>query len=245
MDNSVKITLIIVAGIIFLALVGIMVYFQISPSQTVNTQGIAQVKAVPDLVFVYFNVMTEAETAQEAKDKNAEIVDNVLTALIKKGFERKDIVTENFNIYPEYNWENGKQEIKDYRATHNIRVQFSTSKTEKIGEAIDAGVDAGALVNYINFELSQEKQNQYKAQALKLATEDAKIKAESIASGLGKEVGKVVSVSSSDFDYYPWSIYRNDAMTVGGAEAKAATTNIQPGEREINARVAVVYALRS
>ena len=245
MESSVKITLIIAGAVIALALIGIYSFFQLLPTQTVNANGIATIKAVPDLVSVYFNVETNATTAQEAKDENAEISDNIITALIKQGFERSDIVTENFNLYPEYNYEDGKQNLERYKVSHSLKVQFSTDKTEKIGSVIDAGVDAGASIGYINFELSQEKQNEYKAQALKQAAEDAKIKAESIAEGLGKSIGSIYSISSSDFDYYPWRIYEATASSEAGvAEAKQAATDIQPGEKDITARVSVVFKLK-
>jgi len=243
METGVKITLIIVGAVVLLALIGLAVYFQIKPSQTVNVDGIAEVKAMPDKVAIYFNIETIGNDSKEAKDKNSEIVDNAITALIKLGFERKEIITESFNIYPEYNWNHGTQEFKDYKATHSLKVEFSSEETGKIGDVIDAGVDNGANINYINFELSLEKQNEYKAQALEQATQDAKTKAEGIASGLGKEVGRVVSISSSNFDYYPWALYSND-MGGGVAEAKAATTNIQPGEQTISGRVSVVFALK-
>lgn len=244
MDNSIKITLIVVSAVVVLVLIGIFAFMQIMPGNTISAQGASQIKATPDLVTVYFSVQTRGATASEAKDKNSEIVDNAITNLIKIGIERKDIVTENFNVYPEYDYSSSSQRIKDYQTTHSIKIELSTSNTNKIGEVIDAGVDAGSLVSYINFELSQEKQNQYKAEALKLASEDARIKAESTASGLGKTLGRLVSVSSSNFDYYPWPIYRNDAMMVGASEAKSATTSIQPGKQDITASVSVVYKIR-
>jgi len=243
MEKSVQITLIIAAAIVVVALVGLSIFDQSSPSNTVNVNGQATVKAEPDLVSVYFNVETTGSDAVEAKDKNAEIVDDVLTGLIKLGLERKQITTENFNVYPEYDWTYSSQKLKGYKATHSIRVELASDEIDKAGNVIDAGVDAGALISYMNFELSQEKQNEYKAEALSLATQDAKIKAEAIASGLGKKLGGIVSTSDSSFDYYPWRLYE----AVGGsasAESAKAATNIQPGEEEINARVSVIYKLR-
>ncbi len=245
MENSVKITGIIVLGIVFLALLGTYVIFQVSPvsGNTINAEGVSQIKAVPDLVTIYFNVETKGTTSADATQKNSEIVDNLITNLVKLGLERKEIVTQNFNVYPDYSWVNGQRKEEGYRATHSIKVEISTDRTDKIGQIIDAGVNAGAIISYINFELSVEKQNEYKALALKQATEDARNKAEAIADGLGKTLGKVVSVSTSDFGYNPWRLYGNDAMATGGAEAKIATTSIQPGEQDINARVVVVYKL--
>jgi len=244
MEKSVKITLIIVSAIIILALIGVFVYSSQKTGATVNANGQAEIKANPDLITVYFNVQTKGVDAKEAKDKNADIIDKVTIALLKQGFERKDIQTQNFNIYPEYDWVGGRQTQKGYATTHTIRIEMTTDKTDKIGKVIDAGVDNGASINYINFELSQEKQNQYKAQALKSATEDARIKAESIASGLGKKVGKVVSISTSDFNYYPWRAYDNSAGTATFAEVKSAATSIQPSEQSITANVQVVFEIK-
>ena len=242
-SNSVKITGMILVTVVVLFLISLIVYFQIKPSQTVASNGIAVVKAVPDLVSVYFNVETEGETAKEAKDKNAEIVDKVITGLVKLGLERKDIVTENFNVYPNYVYRNNEQKQEGYKAVHSLKVKLDAD-SNLIGDVIDAGVDNEADIGYINFELSQELQNKYKAEALQKATEDARFKAEGIANGLGKSLGKVVSISTSDFDYYPWRLYEASGVETDVAMAKEATTNIQPGERDISGRVSVVFALK-
>lgn len=243
MDKSVQITLIIVSAIVLLAMLGGYYFFQLMPAgNTITTQGNSQIKVTPDLVTVYFTAETSGETAKEAKDKNAEIVDSLITELVKQGFERKDIQTQSFNIYPHQVWENNKYVQKGYKAVHQIKVELSTARTDKIGEVIDAGVDSGATINYINFELSQSKQNEYKAQALKQATEDAKTKAEAIALGAEKKLGKLVSISSNEFYYQPWRLY--DAVAGASAEsAKQAVTNIQPGTQDVTASVSAVYKI--
>ena len=245
MESSVKITLIIVSALIVLALIGGYAFMQTSPAtQTVSATGQSTIKAVPDLVTINFIVQTNADTSQEANDKNAEITDKLITDLVKIGFERKDIVTENFNVYPDYDWSNGNQRLKGYIATHNVKVEIPTTNTDRIGKTIDAGVNAGALVSYINFELSSSKQNEIKADALKKAAEDAKTKAGSIAAGLGKRLGEIVSTSSSNFDYYPWPLYSNAEMKADSAGARQAVTNIQQGEQEVSASVSVVYRIK-
>ena len=244
MDKAIQITLIIVGAIVLLALIGVYAFFQLVPTagSTVTVQGISQIKAVPDLVSVYINVETNGTTSKEANDQNSVIVDNIITALVKQGFERKEIVTQSFNIYPWQEWNGDSYADKRFRAVHSLKVELSTQETSKIGDVIDASVDNGAAISYINFELTQAKQNEYKAEALKQATEDARLKAEGMAEGLGKKLGRVVSISSSDFYYQPLRMY--DQVTVGNAaEAKSATTSIQPGEQDINAQVSVVYKI--
>jgi len=244
MDKSVQITLIIVGAVIIMALLGGYAFFQVFPGtgNTISVQGQSQIKVIPDLVTVHFTAETEGQTSSEASDANSLIVDNLITALVKQGFERKDIQTEGFNVYANQVWENNKYVDKGYKATHQIRLEMGTSRTDMIGDAIDAGVNSGATISYINFELTTGSQNSYKAQALEQAAEDAKTKAEAIALGVDKKIGKLVSISANEFYYQPWRMY--DMVTSANAmEAKAATTSIQPSSQDVTASVSVVYRI--
>jgi uncharacterized protein YggE len=244
MDKSVQKTLIIMGGILALAVILIITFTSLSKANTVTGNGQATIEAIPDLVTVYFSVQTTADTSNEATEENSEIVDDLITELIKQGFERNQIQTSAFRVSPNYEWKNGERIQKGYTATHNIKLEMPTENTEKIGNAIDAGVNAGAGISYINFELSQEKQNQYKAEALKLAAEDARIKAQAIADGLGKRLGRLVSTSDSNFNYYPWRVYESEeGAAMDASQAKEATTDIVPGEQEIYASVIAVFKI--
>jgi len=239
-DNSVKITGMIVGAVLIVALLAFYGFSKTVSGESVSSNGIASVEVVPDLVSVYFSVETKGDNSKEAKDANAVIVDDVVTALIKEGFARDDIVTENFNVYEDWIWNDGERTSNGYKATHSIKVKLASDG--EVGDVIDAGVDAGANLGHINFELSWELENQYKVEALKLAAQDARIKAAAIAEGLGAELGDVISTSSSDFDYNPWMAYSNDGMTsVSGAKVE---TEIQVGERTISGRVSVTYELK-
>ena len=230
-----------------IALIVVMAIFQFSPGQsnTISSNGVSEISAIPDKVSLNFNVETKGATSKEANDKNAEIVDELITALVKEGFERADIQTTGFSIYEDIQWTQSGQKSLGWKATHSVIVKMSTTQTDKIGEAIDAGINANATLSYINFELSQELENQYKAEAIKLAAEDARLKAESMASGLDKKLGKLVSVSDSSFDYYPWRVYDYAEGAGAGENADMAksATSIQPSEQTITAQVSVTYKI--
>jgi len=236
---SIIITLIVAGGII-------LILTNPFSKNTVSVEGSATIDAMPNLVTIYFNVETSGDTTAEASEANSEIVEELENSLISLGIEKEKIITQNYNIYQDYDWINNKRVEKGYKATHSIKVEISTNETEKIGNIIDAGTQAGAGINYINFELTSELQNQYKAQAMQLAAEDARMKAEAIATGLDKKVGRLVSVSTSNFGYSPWNVYSARGMTLEdeAQEAKVATTSIQPGEQEIYGQVTAVFKLR-
>jgi len=242
-DKSIQITLIIAGTVLLIALLGYVAFSQLMPERdVVNVNGVSEIKTMPDLFTVYINVDTNGTTATDAKDKNAEISDNVLTALIKLGLERADIATQNYNIYEDTIWTQDGMKKLGWKASNQLKVQLKSDEMDKAGDIIDAAVDNGAIINYINFELSLEKENEYKAQALTQATQDAKLKAQAIATGLGKTVGKVVSVSNMDWGYSPWRMYDGGIMATA-SEAKAAVTSIQPGEQTVSASVSVTYKL--
>lgn len=248
-NNAIVVTSIISGVILIVALIALFTLrapMNSYSGNTVNVEGVATVSAMPDIISVYFNIQTEGETSSEAKDSNSEILNDLLTALILEGFDRDEIVTENFNIYPNYKWVNDERIEDGFRATHSVKVEISSEESDKLGSIVDAGVDAGAGINYINFELSQELQNQYKAEAMKLAAEDAQIKADSVAEGFGLKTGKLVSVQVSDFGYYPWNVYSSGGMGImeDAAFAKEAATNIQPGEKDVTARISATFKLR-
>lgn len=243
-NNAIAMTAIISGIVLVIALVALFVFKPVSANgQTVNVQGIAEVKAMPDLVGIYLNVQANGETSAEAQAQIDEIFEELLVELLKLGLDRKDIVTESYSVNQDYDWTEEGRVDKGYVANHRVSIKLGINDTALMSLVLDEATEAGATVNYLNFELTQESQNKYKAEAMKLAAEDARIKAESVAEGFDKKVGKLVSVNVNDFGYYPWRMY-DSAEMMDAAGAKTAVANIQPGEEEISATVSAVYKLR-
>ena len=246
-NKAIVITSIISAVVLIVALAFLFSFQSNDTSKDrVSVQGNAVIKATPDLISVYFNIETKGATSAEASSANSEILSKLTNALIQEGFVKEDLKTESFNVYPNTYWENGKQKEDGFKATHSLRLELSAEKFDKVSEVIDAGVNSGAGISYINFELTQAAQNDYKAQALKLAASDAKVKAEAVASGFGKHIGSLVSVSVNDFGYYPWNVYSTASGSYAEdvAAVKEVARNIQPTDKEISATISATYKMR-
>jgi len=104
-NNSIIITSII-SGVILIIALGFLLAFGpagSSTQNTVNVQGTATIKAMPDLIGVYINIENLAKTSAEANDQNAIILNKLIDSLVKEeGLSREEIVTESFNIYQDY-----------------------------------------------------------------------------------------------------------------------------------------------
>lgn len=213
--------------------IAILLYSNLKDAQTVEVIGNSLITVPPDQVLVYLQIQTKASTAEEAKNKNSEITNNVISSLKTLGLSPE---TENYNIYQEYDYSRNK--ITGYSATNYIKVK--TDDFDLTGKIIDSSVNAGALVNYINFELSTEKSNEIKKDALTEASKDAKSKAEAIAQGLDKKLGSLVSISTSDYNYIPYPLLREGSSQ----DAKTVTVDIQPRNLDVTATVKAVYKIK-
>ncbi len=242
MDSGVQKTLIIVGGILLAIVIVFMFSKYLFNPSTISSSGTATIEVLPDFVSVYFSIDTKGTTADEASDKNSEIVNKMKTALLLAGINEDEIKTQNFNVYPNYDYSSSGQRINGYSASHSLKVEIDVGEKDKVGNVIDAGIGAGAGVSYINFELNDANQNKYKVEAIKLATEDARLKAEALAVGSGSSLGSLVSVSSNEWGYVPWLAASEAA--VGGKSGADVATSITPSEQEISASVTAVFRIR-
>ena len=222
----------------------ILGYFVYSSQPLVSAQGEASLDVTPDEISVYSYIETKNASLQDAQKANSEIREKAVERLLDMGIDEQDIQFINYQSYPWTEWSNGKSQNKGFVVSQQIVVKTkSFSKTPRI---IDAVIESGALVQTIQLELSQEKQNEYKSEALKLASENAKAKAESIAAGQGRSLGRLVSLKSNDFNYYPHPYYmakEGVASEDSMVEARQAAASIAPQDLKVSGSVSVEYRL--
>ena len=238
-NNALLITLIIVIGALILGY-GLMDKFPSTNEKTLTSQGTSLIKSMPDEASVYINIETLDSSSDLSKTKNDEISKKVNDAL--KLLLVDKVETSQYNIYEDFDYSQGERKSRGFKTTNILKV--TVNDFSKIGKVIDSSVSAGATgISSVNFELSQARQNELKKQALEQASNDARLKAESIASGLNSKVTDIVSVSTSDFNYRPYPLY----VMAEGAPLKSSTdigTSISPQELEVTANVNVVFKLK-
>jgi len=206
---------------------------------TITVIGFDENKSEPDLVVIYLRILArDKDSAAEAKDQVAEIIDKVINDLKALGLTDDEIETASYNIQQEYEWVNNSRVFKGYLVTCSIKVTIKDF--DKAGKVIDASVDAGALVDSIDFEFSKEKQDEIKTQVMAEAAKDAKEKAEGIVSALGQQLGKVKSVSP-EYAYQPYRYWSYD--NVMGLEKSAPPTIIMPEDLTVSSTLTVVFEI--
>lgn len=202
---------------------------------TVNATGVVTIQ--PDKATVSLGVSSEDKDAKLAQNANNESTQKLLDALKDAGIPDEQIVTENYSLYPNYDYSNEKPSITSYTASNQLSV--TVLDINKVGDVINAAVDAGANQSYgIQFGV-QDESEQYQ-EALQLAVQIAKPKAEAIANASGHQLGDILSiVESGSADTYRANVYSGVEYA---AMDTAASMPVQSGTLDIRATVTVVFA---
>ncbi|MBI5001993.1 SIMPL domain-containing protein [Candidatus Woesearchaeota archaeon] len=212
--------------------------------ETITVSETVEQETMPDEAYVYIEIESRGDTAQEAKEENAKVSDAVLDALYESGIDKESVETSSYYLDEERKWDKDTMEyiITGYTLTNTLKV--TTSDVEGVGSIIDTAVDAGATgVNSVQFSLSRSKESEIKGEVLALAAEKAKTKAENIVDAIDVDLGELVSISeTSYYNPYPWYA-RSAGYDMAVMEEKSYETSISPQELTVSATVTLTYEI--
>ncbi|MFY9462029.1 MAG: SIMPL domain-containing protein, partial [Candidatus Sungiibacteriota bacterium] len=193
-------------------------------------------------------VLTEGASLIDAQKENTGRSNAVTDFLKKSSVAEKDAKTVGYNIFPQYSYprpcrvlpclEDETPKIIGYQIRHTLAITIRD--ITKAGDILSGVVEAGAN-EVSSLEFAIDEPDALKAEARKKAIDDARAKAERLAEGLGKRVGKIIDFSESG--YFPGPIpFAAEAFGKGGGAAPSP--EIQPGENEITVNVSVTYEFK-
>ncbi len=211
---------------------------------SITVNGTGSVKVDPDTASVSLGVNTVNREAKEAQKENAEIMDKVIGKLKSLGVRDDQMKTQNFNVYPNYDYSGDREKITGYSVSNILEV--TTKDIDNVAALIDGAAEAGANVNYgISFYV--EDPSRYYGEALQQAVKNAGTSAGYIAASLGVNLGKAKSVTEESRGYAYSDTAVNSTMAMAKEEAAAdmsaggKATGISYDKIEITARVSAVY----
>ena len=250
MRNPLVKILAVLLSVFLLALIadyGISAYQQVQSTQkdkdTITISATGEVDAKPDLAVASISVMTEGKDPKAVQDQNSEKINKVTAYLKDSGVAEDDIQTQNYNLYPRYDYTDNKQVLSGYTLYQTVVVKMRD--LEKVGEMVKGVVQNGAnSISSLAFTI--DKPDDLKQEARKLALENAKAKAAELARVAGVSLGKVKSFSESGdsmpppMPYYD-SMAESRSLGIGGG---GAAPDVQPGSTTVSATVYVTFELK-
>lgn len=126
------------------------------------------------------------EVQKEVANQTAAVVDLLRSRQVQK------LQTTGIQLQPNYDYTNNQRRLKGYIASNTVSFRFST---EKIGELIDEAVRIGVTrINGVSFLASDQAIAEARKQALKKATVEAQVQAESVLQSLNLTSKDIVSI---------------------------------------------------
>ena len=201
------------------------------------TSGEGVVKRAPDRVWVSVAAESRAKSPREAQRANADAMKAVLDKLKALGLSGDAVRTSGYDLQPEYDYANGRQTLRDYIARNMVEVRIDD--VARAGDVLDAAVGSGATsVSGIRFDLKDR--DSAEREALRLAVEDARARANAAASGAGLRIERVIRIEEQRVTPEPRPVPMARTMAMQGDAAPP----ISAGELEIRAAVTLTAAVR-
>jgi uncharacterized protein len=210
------------------------------PPRTITVSATATVDREPERGTIMLAVESEAPTAREASQRNAQLMERVIAAVRQTGIGAEAIRTLSFELRPQYAQDRGTEpRIVSYRAVNMVQVR--ADPVARVGPVIDAALAAGAnRVAGLSFELREPETA--RIDALRVAMTRARAEAEALAVAAGQRLGEPLTINVGGY-YEPRQQYA-PAMEMRAQMADVATP-IEGGQLTIGATVNVVYRIHA
>lgn len=215
-----------------------------APEPTISVSGEGEASVAPDMALVSLTVTREGKTAREALSANNRAMEEVLSAMRKRGIEDRDLQTSNFSIQPRYtqpprsaSGERPAPKIDGYTVRNGLTVRVR--KLDDLGEILDQsvslGVNEGGGVQFANADPSMAIE-----QARVSAVKDAMARAQTLAMAAGVRTGRVLTLSEHSYQPRPAPMMRAASFAeAAGADA----VPMAAGENSYRVSVQMSFAI--
>lgn len=199
-------------------------------SRVMTVTGNGQVKATPTSAQLHIEVQTQGNNVQVPQQENAIIMNQVIQSLVTLGIPREQIQTTSYTITPLYQFEDGKQIFKGYEVINAVTV--NVTNIDDLGLIIDTAIENGAN-RIANIQFNIDHTDAYYQQALRVALQNAQLKAKTIAETMHLPL-QLLPIEIVEEQVNTPILYRSMVDASGN-------TPIEQGQVAIQATVRVTY----
>ena len=212
--------------------------------RTVSVSGTGVVKLDPDTARVSLGVVATNESLEEAQATVAENLTSITQSLADAGIAAEDITTSSYNVYPvaEYDRDGNYVGIERYEVSAGLDVVVRD--IDSVGTVLDGAVEAGAN-NVWGISFYVDDPSAAASQARQAAVEDARGKADELATAGGMVVVNIVSINET---YAPAPVAQQFDMPTGASadmSAERAALPISVGQSEVRVEVQIVFEIEA
>ena len=235
--------LILLTAVIITAILRDRIVSQQFKSVTITGQG--RVTYTPDLAIVNLGVQIDkvAQPDEALNQLNTKVA-SIIAAVKAVGIAPADIQTQNYSLYPQYDYKDNVSVVSGYNANEQLVIKVSGYDQDqtKLSQVIAAASKAGAnQVNNLSFDASN--MNDLKQEARVKAIADAKAKSTALADSADVRFKDITGWYENLT--VPVPMYSTADYGKGGMGAGAAVSPETPaGDREVIIEIGVTYNIK-
>lgn len=217
--------------------------------RSITIRGTGKESFAPDLIVVSMTVETTDKSYSDTTKLQAEKIAEVTEALVKAGFDKKELTTSQYNINTSYDsYQEGrswKKIFKGYHCVQGLNLRFEQS-SERLKQVINALSSCTSSVPQFNIAFTVKDKDKVSDRLLALAVKDAFRKAKVLAEAANSELGELLHISYNPLEINVYSETRmmSEERLCKAAAFDCAETEINPEEIEASVGVEVVWEIK-
>ncbi len=211
-----------------------------SSLHTLTVSGSGTAYAPPDVAYVDLGVQTVDTDLATAFSKTGDAISSVLKALKALGIADADIQTSGINVSPQYQYDNNGNITGKPTYTVSNTIHVTVRQVDQVEKVLTDSVESGAnTIQGLSFGI--QDMDTVEAHARVQAVDNAKSRAQQLASELGVTLGKPLVVTEVPQSTVPPPI--NFGIRAGVAAAPAASQPVSQGQLSVEVDVEITFSI--
>lgn len=213
-----------------------------NPQNTIHVNGSGTVFGTPDIAYIEIGFEIADEDLNYAFEQTSTTLYAIRDAMLALDIASEDIQTRGLSLWVDERYMDYDQEPQRlYRLSNTFRLVIRD--IERVADAIDAGVQAGANNIYgLQYGISNTQSLEDLARAR--AAADAKARAANLAALFGKAVGEPIHISDSTNVNYGSGSARGHAGLDAAVAESGGGGPIEAGQFSVTVNLSVTFELR-
>ena len=216
-----------------LALVIKIVPFSLKQPATITVTGEAKKDELPQIARFSASVTAANADKQTVVNEVNSAMEKIIKSVKDFGIDEKDIQTQQVSVYQTKEERLSAKDIWQAGNSINITLRNITQAS-----ALADLLQGNGAANVFGPNYSLDDTTQAQADLLSKAIDNAKTKAQKIASASGRKLGKVITVNEGS------SVYPEPLFLGGSTMAEKSSAPVEPGTETVYQSVTVTFELK-
>lgn len=208
--------------------------------RTLTVEADGKVTITPNIAVTTMGMTAEGKNVAEAQQKNTQVMNKLLEKVKALGVDKADVQTANYSIFPNYDYTDGKQTIRNYQVNQSVTIKIRD--LTKANQVLALAGEVGAN-NVSGLQFTVDNRDAYKEEARDAALKKIAAKRDALARSLGVSLRSIVSYNEYEVTG-AGDEFKGYGMGGNADAVVAALPTIESGKNDMIMRVTVIFEVK-